>query len=1135
MRTYLVSVALLVSACSQQPTTPVSAADAFKADGAPVVKAGPATLTLHLTGLDAAKVAEVVTLAVDVRQLPDAKSVSASTAAIKFAAGQATVAEGFVANGGPYVVSVQGFTAGSATPTWHGRVPEVKLAGGQKLTVDVLLVPLEAIAAVAAPQTPGGLFSAAVGIDNGRVLLTGGFTTDLATPSDKAWIFDGGTGVLQATATMKAPRAGHSMVYLPKSNRVLVMGGTVQMTLAADGKGPPQWSKGAAVGYEVFDVATGQFTAPAAEQSAIKPRVFPNLVTLPGEKVVAMAGAPWPTYLTNAYAYSDVFDVGGAAPGLADGCADDPAALLMEHVRAGAAMARLDAPGTPRYLLWGGATRFPFVDKTNVLPTVPHLVDRLRVSPTASLGDFYPDYVMEGDTLPPNPPEDKSLPQPTLLFAAVAPLPRIPIGGKDLPQLLAVGGARYGNVGGGDVWMVPHADDAYVLSVQEPTPTAAGRLIMKRVNGTTAGRIFHQATAVDGGEVVVSGGIGDFGGAAVAGLDAFEGVVWKWKSPAQLPAAAFAPRFGHTATRMANGCVLFAGGTSAWSPIAVGPLQIYCPKSVLTPPLPLAPAPLPLPAPTLQADKPLKIDLLLVMDHSSSMCQEQRMIASGAGALLTKLDEQAKALGAAGADVQVAVTTVQQVPDSKVILKVGRFVHAPAQTLPPSCIEKVKYPCLKDADCNTPICFPYFNFDPEAPMCPKNGEKCLTPPQLTKGNYRCKSNTDTPTFNNNYNCSVNTSCQLQCSTDADCYALFEPSVGPGNHRVFCNKVVSPAGCMFMPKTANCPAVDVLPPILKQSVATKVTFDDGSSKDGTQLDWLRCNATVGANQEPEALFEGGLRAAWQALDPRGPNCPHEKDGTPTGPCQNLDFVRPDALLAIVVVSDDDDCSINFELDPYIGDISSEDQRKTFDNLYAKELQRSCQSYGDAIGGNLPLLYGYCAKLQSSDAKAGKPKRMCPQDCVAMPDKSGDAYQKCAAAAESTLQKLIEDNPGNMISNWRFSPVAHFANRFRSLKADPAHVVFGVVTGDSLVSDKNGKTMDQTSYYTSVLTNTAGVQSVYACSGIMGESGYGARYMSVATAFGCHGLRRNICKFDPNDAAGWYGELGTAIVTAFSKPN
>ncbi len=51
-------------------------------------------------------------------------------------------------------------------------------------------------------------------------------------------------------------------------------------------------------------------------------------------------------------------------------------------------------------------------------------------------------------------------------------------------------------------------------------------------------------------------------------------------------------------------------------------------------------------------------------------------------------------------------------------------------------------------------------------------------------------------------------------------------------------------------------------------------------------------------------------------------------------------------------------------------------------------------------------------------------------------------------------------------------------------------------------------DRASYYTSALASQFGYP--YICSGPRGESGFGSRYIGVASEFGSNGMVWNICK-------------------------
>lgn len=550
---------------------------------------------------------------------------------------------------------------------------------------------------------------------------------------------------------------------------------------------------------------------------------------------------------------------------------------------------------------------------------------------------------------------------------------------------------------------------------------------------------------------------------------------------------------------------------------------------------------------SLARDQAVKVDFLWMIDHSSSMCQEQRALANGFSSFIEKLQNYGRTSpdDPPFIDAQMAIVTVQQVPDTTEIKKIGEFVHKPATVLPPSCIERTKQPCLEDKDCGTPKCFKMYNYDGNSSMCPAEGDTCITPPAMTSGQYWCKA--DNPQFGNNDNCSVNTQCQLRCNTDSDCYAAFEPNIPPtGKHRVYCNKSVAVPGCMFPPETEGCPTAETLPGVLKQSspikctkanaatacgggqcVYAKATDKEGSCYDAagkvkkTQLDYFRCAASVGANQQKEASFEGGLRSMWTALDPNGINCPKGTNGLPTAACQYKQLVRPDAYLVLVAVSDDDDCSYTFELDPYVGDGTSAAAKATLKQVLPDEIRTYCQQYGDRAAGNRDLVNGYCEYMKYKDKQAGKAPRKCISDCADLDPKSGE-YTACKTEAEANLAQLLKDNPQEFLQNWRFASVPDFVNRFRSLKSDPARVIFASITGDTLASTADGGKQAETdrgSYYRSLLRNQAPGQAPYICAGGRGEAGYGSRYIQVANAFGDNGLVSNICKgSDFSDALG-----------------
>ena len=106
------------------------------------------------------------------------------------------------------------------------------------------------------------------------------------------------------------------------------------------------------------------------------------------------------------------------------------------------------------------------------------------------------------------------------------------------------------------------------------------------------------------------------------------------------------------------------------------------------------------------------------------------------------------------------------------------------------------------------------------------------------------------------------------------------------------------GDPIVPDTADCPAD--LPAIL-------VADDVGDPEDLERR--FRCMVTLGTQGDG---FEKGLEAMRQALSCQGPNRDHfaeccRADGTFDPTCTTAEFLRPDAALFVVFLSDEPDCS------------------------------------------------------------------------------------------------------------------------------------------------------------------------------------------------------------------------------------
>ncbi len=580
---------------------------------------------------------------------------------------------------------------------------------------------------------------------------------------------------------------------------------------------------------------------------------------------------------------------------------------------------------------------------------------------------------------------------------------------------------------------------------------------------------------------------------------------------------------------------------------------------------------------SLKNKDPVKLDFLWVIDHSTSMCKQQRILSQG-------FDDFIANLGKLGqVDAQMAVVTVQQIADpstasgSVTVKKVGEFNHTAATSFPPNCIEHYRAPCFVDPpnDATTPSeqCRAGFNFQftagknyqtpatsllnldgddpavdaagkpqhagpaygdilkhygpnlPAADTSPSNEWRCVQPSGLSQVT--------------NDNGSVNSYCQRHCTSNEECQKIFNDASAicytPGG----LSGDPKTSGCMFPPNTTDCPnpnktdgaaceSDDTCPALTK-------CVDHGGKRTCTpylpsvvkndQLNLFHCISTVGASSTVQSGFEGGLRSAWTALDPAGPNCPggvylldengdkqKGDDGTwlKNPNCQFAQLVRDDAYLVIVVVSDDDDCSVDLKISLAY---ETPEEKAAVKAILPTEDWNSCQSKGDAVGGNRRLNEGNCLYIKSKQPNPADYK--CPTDCI----KGTPDYDACVVAAELNVQKNRAVDP-------RFAPVSDFVNRFKSLKADPARVIFAAISGDSDAQiyqdgkpafDKDGfavpddfqRIVDTSVYFKALRRNIAAKQAPYVCAGTKGESGYGSRYIEMVNAFRENGIFANIC--------------------------
>lgn len=455
---------------------------------------------------------------------------------------------------------------------WYARRSGQKIVKNTTSDFDMTLMSLDSFTCISpeAGAAANVLLPAVTPIGRGQVLISGGFgvavvngtKTELTGAQDTAWIFDAESGVLREVknkARMKAARAGHNAIFLPKSNRVLIVGGAQRMVHDSAVPGPPTWSPsdGVNLAYEVFDVETETFNAPKSNEFAVK-RVLPNLMPISDDYVVSLGGGVWPISKVSdpaTYMNSNLYDPTEGSHGA---FVKVGSALPLNAVRSGAAIASLGSTpdGGAKYLIWGGDDG-------------KQRAEVFRESTDPGDGIFDGGFVVAGDVT--------SYPG-GLHFASLTATgdAEVTIAGvkRTLPQFLSVGGVRHD----GKNWLPPNKDDVYIVTVDEEKH----RIETQRVAGFDVGIYLHQAHLSDAGHVVVAGGFSDHAGTASFTLREYDVKKRTFSTPKA--AGAFVKRGGHGALTLTNDCMLMFGGVASYGDL-VKPQSvasdIYCPGHLL--------------------------------------------------------------------------------------------------------------------------------------------------------------------------------------------------------------------------------------------------------------------------------------------------------------------------------------------------------------------------------------------------------------------------------------------------------------------------------------------------------------------------------------------------------------------------
>ena len=511
-------------------------------------------------------------------------------------------------------------------------------------------------------------------------------------------------------------------------------------------------------------------------------------------------------------------------------------------------------------------------------------------------------------------------------------------------------------------------------------------------------------------------------------------------------------------------------------------------------------------APGVPAKGPVQVDILWVMDHSASMCQETT-------ALSRAFADFAQKTTAEGAlDIRTAVVSMSSAEGQ------GVFVHTPALNYPPSCFEHEVYPCLEHSDCAM-----------------KFGE-----------GWECGGYDAGQMYN--LNGSVNGQCIFRCDDDSECCEEFFDTATSGEYCPYeCQQTwqgSGNSGCLRAPDTKDCPTD--LPAVLTNA----------------NLDLLRCLVAAEPEQSYQANIEQGFKTAWAALNPDGPF-----------PEQATGFLRPEALLLVVFVSDEDDCSIdphscspNYTCDTD-KDCPMGAQCKT-DWYYSQKKEKKIKLCCGTIKKDYYNVCSLLGEYKGAQHHACAMDLDC-QDCEEDDDceygwhcKQG---KKCRPGFYSlTNIASYQSPPGTPL--FSLSPVSEFYQNLKSLKSDPANVFVAAITGDAILHSSDAASLiSQECLDNPLLTRCAAyvaahqglppgcvgqpehsgceafvearlecaqecylaskgnpksptvAKNTYICNSELGKADYGSRYARLTKMFGPNGLAANVCSPDAMPSA------------------
>ncbi len=516
---------------------------------------------------------------------------------------------------------------------------------------------------------------------------------------------------------------------------------------------------------------------------------------------------------------------------------------------------------------------------------------------------------------------------------------------------------------------------------------------------------------------------------------------------------------------------------------------------------------------------PVKLDVLFVVDNSASMCHEMHALGRSVDKFVAGLQ------GLPQLDLRVAALTLSTTFGNE-------WGALRPRNPPPACAEFRVWPCEGNQDC-----------------VDEHG-----------AGWECESYALDQVHN--MNGSVKTICTFNCSGDDACCVEFchadECAGAPSCLESLCADAAtqecthecvglgtgeSGSRCNLLPDIADCPA----------NVAGYLTSDN--------IHLFKCLVAPQDKGIYSVNRNQGLLAAWRALDPDGANGE-----------QSAAFLRSEAYLLLVFVTDEDECSIAEDFCPPSFECDSDADcpfgtkcklDKRFSQLTGKEKRLCCGS----IKGDYHKICSLLGEYKGADHHQCVYDIDCA-DCETDDDCDYGWYCKQGKKCRPDIFSLTniasyQATPGTPI--FSLAPVADFFERFKNLKDEPNKVMIAAIVGDgmalnddtaALISDKcmEDDSLKKCQFYAleraaspgcagkpagsgceefleakldcirecyvaskGDAQNSTVARNSYVCASDLGRADAGLRYIRLAEMFGPNGMVSNICSPEGMDKA------------------